>query len=220
MKTGRPGRGTGGSREDRDFDTLSVTSVCSCSKSCLLFPGSSQSSVDFLGLAFVAEAEDFLHAFDDRTTFPFMAVNDRFAVRAAQRTEFVDVALHQFQGPDAGVAEIFFAFRTVKRRGGVAVIEAGKGARRRRGSRSGGSLGQVRYGNGGFGGVEEEFDFAQAQGLAGLESGFLDLQAIDEAAVGGVEVADGDDVVHPNDLAVGGGDGGVIDADIVLDRTT
>jgi hypothetical protein len=54
------------------------------------------SSIHFLGLAFVAEAEDFLDAFEDGTALSFVTVNDRFAVRAAQRTEFVDVALHQF----------------------------------------------------------------------------------------------------------------------------
>ena len=94
--------------------------------------------VDFLGGAFVRKAESVLDGFQDRFALSFLAVDDRFAVGAAQGAEFVNVPLHEFQGPHAALAEILVAFGTVKRGSDGAMVETGECSGRRRQSWPGG----------------------------------------------------------------------------------
>ena len=63
--------------------------------------------------------------------------------------------------------------------------------------------------------LHEEFDIAELERLPRLQPGIGDGFPVDESAVSGVAVSDPNPVFTESDLAVFGGDGGVLDLEIV-----
>src|SRR3954470_3838412 len=97
----------------------------------------------FLGGPFILHAKCVLDDFDERSPFPFLAVNDWFTMGAAQWTKLMHVPLHQLHRAHAAFAKILLAFGTVIGRSRRRMVFARQGAGWRLGRRAAVGLFQV-----------------------------------------------------------------------------
>jgi hypothetical protein len=133
----------------------------------------------------------------------------------AEGAELHQLAAAPPQPVHAGVTEHFAAMGALVGRAGLGVAGTDEGAVGQDDGRGRARLVKDGNGDGDLGGLDQQFDFSEAEGLAGGEPGFLDSVAVDERAVGGSAVVDEEAVVGEHDFAVRGGDGGVVDLEII-----
>jgi hypothetical protein len=81
-----------------------------------------------------------------------------------------------------------------------------------------GRLGDIEFGNCDcdIRALNQEFHVSQSQRLTGGQPGFFNSLATDESSIGGIAIAEDHTLAGELDLTVRGGDGGMVNLEIVL----
>ncbi len=116
----------------------------------------------------------------------------------------------------AGIAEHLAAARALVSHTRVGMTRAEQRTIRKDDRRAGPGNIEFRNGDGDVGRFDEKFDFAKAEALAGDETNFLDRLAGNEGAIGRTAIGNNDFIVAGDDLAMAGGDGWMIDLEVIF----